>query len=320
MANHRRIKIVIIALSSLTAFLFLAILSFRFSEGPAAESKATPPPYQRHIFFTHTPQEVTVHFLAGREKGPTLLIFGGIHGDEKAGYLTADRYVKLQLQKGNLILVPRLNAVAIKRNKRQGLGGDMNRLFGLSEKARQRNSDAKVVDLAKTLIQKADYVINLHQAYDFYSHRWISRQRNPSKWGQSNVIDTPVYQLHNGEVIEPGLFAQRVSKRSNERIHNANFHFLVNNTNTSETQSMHKEQRDSLTFYALTKQHKIALAFEATKNCSLPESIAYLTVAINAALEEAGIVTESLPSEEILRISQEMQKRHYTKSHRIKKS
>lgn len=35
---------------------------------------------------------------------------------------------------------------------------------------------------------------------------------------------------------------------------------------------------------------------EATKNCSLAEAISYLTLATNAAIEEAGIQAEALPS------------------------
>jgi hypothetical protein len=163
--------------------------------------------------------------------------------------------------------------------------------------------------LAKSLIQRADYVINLHQAYDFYAPKWISRQRNPSRWGQSNVIDTPIYHLPNGEKLEPGRFAKAVCRRSNDRIKNRSYHFLVNDTDTSGRKSRHMEQRGSLTYYALTKQHKIALAVEATKNCSLPEAIGFLTIAINAALEEAGIQSDIYPSEDSQMISREMEEK-----------
>ena len=302
MANHRRIKIIVF-FCAIPVCLFLATFPLPFTD------KTSPPShYQQNKFFEQTSQEVTVHFISGKEKGPTLLIFGGIHGDEAAGYLTAERYVRIKIKKGNLIVVPCLNASAISKGKRQGLGGDMNRLFDLSGTMSQRNPDAKVVDLAKSLIQRADYVINLHQAYDFYAPRWISRQRNPSKWGQS-IIDTPVYHLHNGEKLEPGRFAQKVSRRSNNRIMDRNFHFLVNNTDTSGHKSRHKEQQGSLTYYALTKQHKVSLAVEATKNCSLPEAIAFLTIAVNSALEEAGIQPDPPPSDDFLMISREMKEK-----------
>jgi hypothetical protein len=303
MADHRRIKIV--ALSCVIPAFLLLITHSRLSA-----AKTPPPAHHRQItYFARTPQSLTVHFISGREKGPTLLVFGGIHGDEKAGYLAAERYARTTLNRGNLIVVPRLNAVAISKGRRQGLGGDMNRLFGMPESMSRRNPDARVVDLAKTLIHRADYVLNLHQAYDFYAHKWISRKRNPSKWGQCNVIDAPIYHLSNGEKLEPGNFAQRVARRSNGRIKNADYHFLVNNTDTATRNSRHLEQRGSLTYYAMTKQHKIALGVEATKNCSLPAAISFLTIVINAALEEAGIRAEFSPSEDDLIISREMKEK-----------
>jgi hypothetical protein len=305
MANYRRITAVVF-FSILTVFLFLLIRQFPFAEKKAP---LPAPAYQKRIYFPQTSQEVTVHFISGQGKGPTFLVFGGIHGDETAGYLAAERFTRLKIRAGNLIVVPRLNAVAIASRKRQGLGGDMNRLFDLSEEMSLRNPDAKVVDLAKTLIQQADYVINLHQAYDFYAPKWISRQRNPSRWGQSNVIDTPIYHLPNGDKLEPGRFAQAVSRRSNNRIKNKNYHFLVNDTNTAGPTSRHEEQRGSLTYYALTKQHKVALGVEATKNCPLPEAIGFLTIAINAALEEAGIQSDTYPSEDFRMISREMEEK-----------
>jgi hypothetical protein len=300
MANHRRIKTIAFFTVS-AAFLFLSIPPLL-----SAEETAPFPAYQQKTYFPKTSQAVTVHSISGPGKGPTLLVFGGIHGDEEAGYLTAERFVHVRIKNGSLILVPRMNAAAIKKRQRQGLGGDMNRLFDLPEKNRYRNPDTKVVDLAKSLIQRADYVINLHQAYDFYAPRWISRERNPSKWGQSNVIDTPIYHLRNGDKIEPGRFAQMVSQRSNDRINNKSYQFLVNNTNTGGPKTRHKEQKGSLTYYAMTKQHKIALAVEATKNCSLPEAIAFLTIAVNSALEEAGIESDSFPAEDFLVIGREI--------------
>jgi hypothetical protein len=305
MANYRRITAIVIC-SLLTVFLFLSIHQYPFAEKKAP---LPAPAYQQKTYFPQTRQEVTVHFISGQGKGPTFLIFGGIHGDEAAGYLAAERFTRLKIRAGNLIVVPRLNAVAINNRKRQGLGGDMNRLFDLSEEMSRRNPDTKVVDLAKTLIQQADYVINLHQAYDFYAPKWISRQRNPSRWGQSNVIDTPIYHLPNGEKLEPGRFAQAVSRQSNDRIKNRSYYFLVNNSDTGGRKSRHVEQRGSLTYYALTKHHKIALAVEATKNCSLPEAIGFLTIAINAALEKAGIQSDEFPSEDFRMISREMKEK-----------
>ena len=91
-------------------------------------------------------------------------------------------------------------------------------------------------------------------------------------------------------------FAQKVIRKINSQIADKRYHFHVNNTNTSHEQSLHKEQRKSLTYYALTVKHKMAFGIEATKNCPLPHSIGYLTMAVNAIIESAGILVETFHS------------------------
>ncbi len=286
MDNFRRVCL-------LAGAIFL-VLCFGFQDLAAEWGRALPESHTQ-AYFPATRQELTVHTIRGRDEGPTLLIIAGIHGDEAGGYLTAERYADVKLKRGNLIIVPRLNGPAVNAGKRRGLGGDMNRLFNLP--AGSSNPDAKVVNLAKQLIRQSDYVLNLHQGYDFYNPRWISHKRNPSKWGQSNVIDTATYDLPSGKKLELGHYAKRVVHRANSRIPDGDFHFTVNNTNTAVKRSRHREQRGSLTYYSLYHQQKIALGLEATKSCSLAEAISYLTIAVNAAIEEAGIQAEALPSE-----------------------
>lgn len=288
MGNFRRVCLLAVAV--------LLVLCFRFDGLTSVERQALPPPEsQTRSYFQKTTQELIVHHVRGKEPGPTLLIIAGIHGDEAGGYLTAERYANLKLKKGNLIVVPRLNGAAVRAGTRRGLGGDMNRLFNLP--ANNANPDAKVVNLAKQLIRESDYVLNLHQGYDFYNPRWISRKRNPSKWGQSNVIDTATFHMPDGQKLELENYAMQVVHRANTRIPDGDFHFAVNNTNTAVKRSRHQEQRGSLTYHSLYHQHKIALGLEATKNCSLADAISYLTIAVNAAIEEAGIQAEALPSE-----------------------
>jgi hypothetical protein len=179
----------------------------------------------------------------------------------------------------------------------------MNRLFHLPEN-QKLTPDARVVDLAKSMIKKADYVLNLHQADGFYSPTWISQKRNPLKFGQSNVIDVPNFDLPNGQRLELKKFAQEVAHRANSRIQDPHYHFLVFNTNTGNKKTNHAEQRRSLTYYALSEQHKIALGLESTKNCSLPQAVSFLTTVVNSVIEEVGIETEQLPQENPLIVTQ----------------
>ena len=58
------------------------------------------------VYFKGTDSELDVYFIHGRLPGPTLLLLGGIQGDEPGGYLAADLYTDITLRKGNLIVVP----------------------------------------------------------------------------------------------------------------------------------------------------------------------------------------------------------------------
>jgi hypothetical protein len=294
MAHHRRILILILSAFALV-YLFFALHQILEPKQVVTEQDQRS---DRRVetYFAGTGQDVTVYTLTGPQKGPTLLIIAGIHGDEKGGYLSAARFTDLQMQRGTLIIVPRLNRTAIERGKRQGLDGDMNRLFHLPDDSDSLR-DSKVVNLVKSLIKKADCVLNLHQGDGFYSPRWISKKRNPLKWGQCNVIDAPTFDLPNGERLELERFAQAVAERSNRRIADKQYHFQVNNTNTGETESRHKEQRMSLTYYALSRQHKLALGLEATKNCSLPEAVSFLTVVVHSVMDEMGVSAALPPSD-----------------------
>jgi hypothetical protein len=250
---------------------------------------------ETQTFFKGSDQEVNVYSLYGRGPGPTMLIFAGIHGDESGGYLTADRYVGLKCVKGNLMIVPRLNLYAVLTKKRTGLSGqDMNQKFLPFEE--DKDPDDKVAGLGKSLMGRADIILNLHQGRGFYSPVWIDKTRNPIRLGQCNVIDVPILDLPDGRKLELEQFAQGVVEKINFEIGDERYRFHVNNTDTASKESLHPEQRRSLTYYALTGKHKMAFGIEATNHCSLPQAISYLTMAVNAMMERAGIVVEGFPS------------------------
>ena len=62
-------------------------------------------------------------------KTPTLLVIGGIHGNEPGGYFSAAILAHYYtVDEGNLWIVPDLNRPSIQQNSR-GINGDMNRKF-----------------------------------------------------------------------------------------------------------------------------------------------------------------------------------------------
>ena len=69
--------------------------------------------YTHTVFFEGEENELHVYRIKGTQPGKTLLIIGGIQGDEPGGYLAADFYADFLLEKGNLIVVPRANFPSI---------------------------------------------------------------------------------------------------------------------------------------------------------------------------------------------------------------
>lgn len=311
--RHRTPKLRWLLFSGIFGLFFLVDVfkDFTYEKGEVKPFSET------RTFFKGTDQELEIYSQSGREAGPTVLIFAGIHGDESAAYLTADRYVGVKLVRGNLIVVPRLNLYAILTGKRGGLsGGDMNRKFQLSEE--NRDPDDKIVDIAKSLMDRADIVLNLHQGHGFYSPVWINSIRNPIRWGQSNIIDVPIFNLPDGRRLELEHFAQEVVKEINAEVADKSFHFHVNNTDTSSQKSFHKEQRGSLTYYALTKKHKMAFGIDVTSHCSLPQAVSYLTITINAILKKAGVIVEAFPSMSPAVIASELRRNEEFSGLRVK--
>ncbi|MCM8768338.1 MAG: succinylglutamate desuccinylase/aspartoacylase family protein [Candidatus Omnitrophica bacterium] len=266
-------------------FLGWSLVSFSSQERfPSVERK-----------FAGLPYQVEIVRLKGQQVGPTLLLIGGIHGDELAGCLALERYAIMTLKRGQMIVIPRLNWAAIMAGKRGVNGVDMNRLFSLPQE-KLPQPEGQVVNLVKALVQEASCVVNTHQGSGFFDFRWVDKKRNPARWGQCNVIDAPYFDLPNGEQIRLEEFASWVVERANREIQEERYRFKVNNTETASEQSPHKEQRRSLTYYALTKAHRMAVGIEVTKECSLSEAVSFMTIAINAVMERLGIVPEAFPN------------------------
>ena len=129
-----------------------------------------------NVYFEDTDYELHVYKIKGRKPGNTMMILGGIQGNEPGGYLSADHYVELTLAKGNLIVVPRANFISIITDKR-GVNGDMNRKFA----DEGDTYEYKIVGIIKELMKEADVFLNLHDGSGFYRPKYISPSKNPLK-------------------------------------------------------------------------------------------------------------------------------------------
>jgi hypothetical protein len=244
------------------------------------------------VYFPNTAYELNVYKIYGKQPGKTLMLIGGIQGNEPGGFLSADLYADMSLAKGNLVVVPRANFYSIILNQR-GPHGDMNRKFTNGDTA--NSTEDKIVTILKKLISESDYLLNLHDGTGYYYPKYINKWRNPLRFGQAIIADTNEYRIPKTErVIKLKEMAQKVIREVNPHIENElhKFHFM--NTDTGAKDSPHREQQKSATYYALTEHHIPAFGVETSKFLpSIDLKVRYHNLVINAFKEIFGIIPES---------------------------
>jgi len=242
------------------------------------------------VHFQGTAYELHVFTIEGQQPGKTLMLIGGIQGNEPGGFLSADLYADMSLAKGSLIVVPRANFYSIVLNKR-GPNGDMNRKF---DKPAKPPYEAEIVAILKGLMAKADCLLNLHDGSGFYRPTNVSETMNPMRYGQSIIADADVYRFSkNGRVLRLGDLARSICAEINQSVENPLYYFHFNNHRTVESNSPHLEQRGSATYYALTKLGIPAFGIETSKDLPTIElKVRHHNLAINAFMRALDIVSE----------------------------
>lgn len=262
--------------SIISGLIFLALLSGHVQAKSIHE-----------VYFKGSDYELHTYHVKGKEPGKTLLLIGGIQGDEPGGYLSADLYSDIALQKGNLIIVPRANFKSIILGER-GPDGDMNRQFHDNP---QPGPMLKVVNKLKELIGQADVFLHLHDGWGFYRPTYVDNLRNPSRYGQSLIADTDVYTCENGQELRLGELGRDVLAKVNSHISQLDHHLHFFNTKTDDPKTKHSAMRKTATFYALRRHCIPAYGVEASKNLpSLELKIWYHNLVINEFMNRLGIV------------------------------
>lgn len=244
------------------------------------------------VHFEGTPYELNVYKITGHKPGQTLMLIGGIQGNEPGGFLSADLYADMSLERGNLIVVPRANFYSIMLNQR-GPNGDMNRKF--NKKKHRNDREMKVVGILKRLMAQSDLMLNLHDGSGFYRPRYVSKSMNPRRFGQSIIADCDVYtDPKTGVRLNLGGIARRVCAEINRHIDKPLYRFHFNNHRTFDPKSPNREQIGSATYYALTRVGVPAFGVETSKSLPTIElKVRHHNLAINAFMKEMGIVPEN---------------------------
>jgi len=247
---------------------------------------------EHQVYFPNTAYELNIYKIKGKKPGKTLMLIGGIQGNEPGGFLSADLYADMRLEKGNLIVVPRANFYSIITNQR-GPNGDLNRKFNLEDNS--STMEDQIVSILKKLISESDYLLNLHDGVGYYHPTYIDKWRNPTLFGQSIVADSEEYRIPgSGKSIKLGEMAKKILKEVNPHINGELYKFHFMDTRTDAEDSPHREQRGSATYYALTKHNIPAFGVETSKFLpSIDLKVLYHNMVINAFMKQFGIIPES---------------------------
>lgn len=112
---------------------------------------------------TGTLIEIPIYVFNGKEPGPTVLLQGGLHGDEINGIEIIRRMLidkSYKIHKGCVIVIPLLNVFGFLSFSRDMHGKDVNRSFPGSEKGSLANRMAYY--LMKDLAENIDFGIDFH--------------------------------------------------------------------------------------------------------------------------------------------------------------
>jgi hypothetical protein len=243
----------------------------------------------KETYFKGSDYELNVYKIKGRLPGKTMLIVGGIQGDEPGGFLSADLYTDIHLEKGNLIVVPRANFKSIILYNR-GIDGDMNRRFAKNKKTMEMD---KVVEIIKKLMSESDIFLHLHDGWGYHSPKYIDKNRNPKRFGQSVIVDDENFKCENGKILNLKEMALEAIKIANSKIPDKNHHLHFFNTDTSNNHTKFPEMKKTATYYAITHYCIPAFGIEASKNLPTTEmKVLYHNYVVNAFMKMMDIIPE----------------------------
>ena len=221
----------------------------------------------------------------GSGHGPTLLVLGGIQGDEPGGFsaaaLLATHY---RIRTGSVWVVPDLNFPSILQRHR-GLFGDMNRKFAAID---SKDPEFDTITRIKNLLlnEQVDLILNLHDGSGFYRPVWEDALHNPKRWGQSVIIDQASMDAprFNSLFETAGLVESEVNQTLLEPGHR----YHTYNTLTAQG---NVEMAKTLSWFAV-RNGKPAFGIEASKEFGTEYRAYYHLNVVEAFMRRMGIEYE----------------------------
>ncbi|MCB1557774.1 MAG: succinylglutamate desuccinylase/aspartoacylase family protein [Alphaproteobacteria bacterium] len=164
---------------------------------------------------------IEVFRFKGKADGPTLLMFGAIHGNEVAGPKVLLPLIdklsngEMALDCGQLIIAPICNPRAHDENKRY-IDINLNRLFGAPP--RQDGYETALVGQLEALIGECDYLLDIHSTHSSGDPAFSFADRTKSKsmeFAKALGVDTIILdweKVYPGEDFSTEAYTNRMGK------------------------------------------------------------------------------------------------------------
>lgn len=130
----------------------------RESDGESATTSTEP-------LLEGTDHETTLYAVDAPREGPTAMVFGGVHGDERNGIEVARELVDWEPDAGTLLTIPETDRIAVENDEREGIDGDLNRHFPPDGALRSELAEG-IWDAVER--HDPDVVLDLHRSLGIY--------------------------------------------------------------------------------------------------------------------------------------------------------
>jgi len=108
-----------------------------------------------------------LYIVESGKPGPVVMIVGGVHGSETAGYTAAAKVKNWTIDKGTLLVLPQANRRAIEKHVREIDGeGNLNRLFPDSSGETPKHPLASAIWSAIRQYD-VDWLMDMHEGIDY---------------------------------------------------------------------------------------------------------------------------------------------------------
>ncbi len=232
------------------------------SSTDTADGVESPAPTD-HVLMEGTPYETRFHVIRGAEPGATVAVFGGLHGNEPAGYLAARKVADWTVTRGTLVVLPDAHAEAIRRGVR-GYPANFNAMFpGRADGDVMEQLAFEVFGILHE--HPADVLLTLHESVGMHVD-------DPNRFGQTFCYDFAE--------LDP-LF-DRVRARVNADIEPERNEFV----------RFLKPFETCPTYQSFVQLGIPGVSIETTKTLDLDERIRHQLWAVLAFLDEFGVQVE----------------------------